>query len=70
MFSTGIDQHRERSTLATVTATGERVGEATVVNDRAVLTRYFAQFPGPHQAENRGHRPLVLAPGPAHSPGD
>jgi len=50
MFYTGIDQHRLRSTLTTFAATGERVGEATVVNDRAVLIRYFAQFPGPHQA--------------------
>jgi transposase len=50
MFFTGIDQHRLRSTLTTFTATGERVGEVTVPNDRAVLARYFAQFPGPHQA--------------------
>ena len=50
MFYTGIDQHRLRSTLATFTPTGERVGEATVVNDRALLVRYFAQCPGPHQA--------------------
>lgn len=50
MYFTGIDQHRLRSTLSTFTASGERVGEATLPNDRGVLTRYFAQFPGPHQA--------------------
>ena len=50
MFYTGIDQHRDRSTLATFTLAGERVGAATVANDRTVLTRYFAQFPGPHAA--------------------
>jgi transposase len=50
MFFTGIDQHRLRSTLTTFTASGDRVGDATVPNDPRVLTRYFAQFPGPHQA--------------------
>ena len=50
MLYTGTDQHRDRSTLATFTATGERVAEVTFVNDRAVLTRYFAELPGPHQA--------------------
>ena len=34
----------------TFTATGERVGEITIPNERAVLARYFAQLPGPHQA--------------------
>ena len=50
MFFTGIDQHRLRSTLTTFTATGDRVGEATLPNDPATVCRYFAQFPGPHQA--------------------
>jgi transposase len=50
MFFTGIDQHRLQSTLTTFTASGERVGDATVPNDPRVLTRYFAQFPGPHHA--------------------
>jgi transposase len=50
MFYTGIDQHRLGSTLTTFTAAGERVGEATLPNDRSTLSRYFAQFPGPHQA--------------------
>ena len=50
MFFTGIDQHRLRSTLTTFTATGEPVGAATLPTDPAVLARYFAHFPGPHQA--------------------
>jgi len=50
MFDTGIDQHRLRSTLTTFTAAGDRVGEATLPNDRATLRRYFGQFPGPHHA--------------------
>ena len=50
MYFTGIDQHRLSSVLTTLTATGERVAQVTLPNDRRLLTQYFAQFPGAHQA--------------------
>ncbi len=50
MFYTGIDQHRASSVLTTLTAQGERVMQRTVPNDRQLLTNYFAQWPGAHQA--------------------
>ena len=67
MFFTGIDQHRLRSSLTTFTVAGDRVGEATLPNDRATLRRYFAQLPEPHQVvvEATGRRywlPALLVP--------
>lgn len=50
MYFTGIDQHRLSSVLTTLTETGERVAQVTLPNDRRLLTEYFAQFAGPHQA--------------------
>ena len=50
MFYTGIDQHRRSSVLTTLTAHGERLGQVTLPNERDLLARYFAQFPGPHHA--------------------
>jgi len=50
MYFTGIDQHRLSSVVTTLTATGERITQVTLPNDRRLLTAYFAQFPGAHQA--------------------
>lgn len=50
MFYSGIDQHKASSVITTLTAEGQRVAQATVPNERAVLRRYFAQWPGPHKA--------------------
>jgi len=50
MFYSGIDQHKTSSVITTLTADGQRVGQATVPNERRVLRQYFGQFPGPHQA--------------------
>lgn len=50
MYFTGIDQHKHSSVLTTVTATGERLRQVTLPNDRAALLAFFQQFPGPHEA--------------------
>ena len=50
MYFTGIDQHRLSSVLTTLTEHGDRLAQVTLPNDRRVLTQYFAQFPGDHQA--------------------
>jgi transposase len=50
VFYTGIDQHRRSSVLTTVTPQGERLSQVTLPNERGLLSRYFAQFPGPHHA--------------------
>lgn len=50
VFYTGIDQHRLSSVLTTFTPQGERLRQMTLPNDRGLLSRYFAQYPGPHQA--------------------
>ncbi len=50
MFYSGIDQHKAASVITTLAADGQRVAQATVPNQRAVLLRYFAQFPGAHKA--------------------
>jgi hypothetical protein len=50
MFFTGIDQHRLSSVLTTVTEAGERLAQVTLANDRRLLTQYFDQFRGDHQA--------------------
>lgn len=50
MFYSGIDQHKASSVITTLTADGQRLAQATVPNERAVLRAYFAQFPGPHKA--------------------
>jgi transposase len=50
MFYTGIDQHRASSVLTTLTPQGECVMQRTLPNDRHLLTKYFAQWPGEHRA--------------------
>lgn len=50
MFYSGIDQHKHTSVITTLTAAGEQVAQVTLPNHRPVLTHYFRQFPGPHQA--------------------
>lgn len=50
MFFTGIDQHKHSSVLTTVTASGERLRQVTLPNDRAALLAFFRDLPGPHQA--------------------
>lgn len=50
MYSTGIDQHRRLSVLTTFAPDGTIVGRARLANDRTQLSRYFDQFPHPHQA--------------------
>ncbi len=50
MYFSGIDQHKHSSVITTLTDDGQRVAQATVPNQRAVLLQYFAQFPGPHKA--------------------
>lgn len=50
MFYSGIDQHKQSSVITTLTATGEQVAQVTLPNQRALVCRYFRQFPGPHQA--------------------
>lgn len=50
MYYTGIDQHRLSSVLTTFTPQGERLRQVTLPNDRGLLSHYFAQYPGPHQA--------------------
>lgn len=50
MYTSGIDQHKRDSVVTTYDAAGERVRQARLPNHRAVISRYFAAFPGPHQA--------------------
>lgn len=50
MFYSGIDQHKLSSVITTLTASGEQVAQVTLPNHRPLLTQYFQQFPGPHQA--------------------
>jgi len=50
MWYSGIDQHKRDSYLTTYGADGPAVKHARVPNTPLQLQRYFAQFPGPHQA--------------------
>ena len=50
MYTSGIDQHQRDSVITTYNGDGERVRQARVPNRPAALLRYFAAFPGPHQA--------------------
>lgn len=69
MFTTGIDQHKRDSVFTTYNAAGERVRQVRLANRPAAVLRYFAAFPGPHQAvvESTGHwywlRDLLAAQG-------
>jgi hypothetical protein len=46
----GIDQHQRTSVITTLTAEGEQVAQVTLPNQRSILSQYFHQFAGPHQA--------------------
>ena len=50
MYTSGIDQHKHDSVVTTYDAAGERVGQVRLPNHRSAISRYFAAFPGPHQA--------------------
>jgi len=50
VFYSGIDQHRLTSVITTLGESGERLAQVTLANDRWLLTQYFAQFAGEHQA--------------------
>jgi len=57
MFTTGIDQHKRDSVFTTYDGAGQRVRQVRLANRPAAIARYFAAFPGPHQAvvESTGH---------------
>jgi transposase len=46
----GIDQHKLDSVITTYNASGERLRQRRLRNDRSAIVRYFAEFPGPHRA--------------------
>lgn len=50
MFYSGIDQHKLDSVITTYNASGERLRQRRLRNDRSAIVRYFAEFPGPHRA--------------------
>jgi transposase len=65
----GIDQHKLDSVITTYSASGERLRQRRLRNERSALVRYFAEFPGPHRAvvETTGRwywlRDLLVAQG-------
>jgi len=50
MYTSGIDQPKRDSVITTLDTAGERVRQVRLPNHRAAISRYFAAFPGPHQA--------------------
>ena len=50
MFYSGIDQHKRDSFITTYDDDGAIVNQERVPNTPLRIQRYFAQFPGPHEA--------------------
>jgi hypothetical protein len=50
MWHSGIARHKQVCVITTYGPEGPRVKQARVASTPRELARYFAEFPGPHQA--------------------
>jgi transposase len=50
MWHSGIDQHKQFCVITTYGPEGPRVKQSRVASTPLEVTRYFAEFPGPHRA--------------------